>query len=63
MSKKDKKPDNQFKENKNHGEHRNGRKAQFKNHSTEFGEEPNEYVNNKVQEPTGIIPSEEDKKK
>ncbi|MGI8313714.1 hypothetical protein [Halobacillus mangrovi] len=45
MSKKDKKPNRQFKETKSHGEHRNGRKAQFKNHSVEFGEEPNEYLN------------------
>jgi hypothetical protein len=41
---KEKKPDRQFKERKNHGENRNGRKAQFKNHSTEFGEFPNEYI-------------------
>lgn len=45
MSKKDKKPDNQFKENQNHGEKRNGRKAQFKNYNEEFGEAPNEYIN------------------
>ncbi|CCG47334.1 hypothetical protein HBHAL_4997 [Halobacillus halophilus DSM 2266] len=44
MSKKDKKPDNQFKENKNKGEKRNGRLAQFKNHSTEFGMSDNEYI-------------------
>ncbi len=44
MSKKDKKPNRQFKETKNKGEHRNGRLAQFKNHSTEFGAEPNEYI-------------------
>ncbi|MCA1012254.1 hypothetical protein [Halobacillus halophilus] len=44
MSKKDKKPDNQFKENKNKGEKRNGRLAQFKNHSTEFGMADNEYI-------------------
>ncbi|WP_226581975.1 hypothetical protein [Halobacillus litoralis] len=44
MSKKDRKHDHQFKERTSHGEHRNGRKAQFKNHSTGFGEEPNEYI-------------------
>ncbi|MCP3026513.1 hypothetical protein [Halobacillus sp. A5] len=44
MSKKDKKVDNQFKENKNHGEHRNGRLSQFKNHNSQSGEKPNEYV-------------------
>ncbi|MFC7063566.1 hypothetical protein [Halobacillus seohaensis] len=47
MSKKDKKPDNQFKENKNHGEHRNGRLSQFKNSSSAGNEEPNEYINKK----------------
>lgn len=44
MSKKKKKPDHQFKETKNHGEKRNGRLAQFKNHSTEFGTAENEYI-------------------
>ncbi|MBN9654472.1 hypothetical protein J0K78_09375 [Halobacillus sp. GSS1] len=44
MGNKEKKPDRQFKERKSHGEHRNGRKAQFKNHSTHFGEVPNEYI-------------------
>ncbi|MBN8236309.1 hypothetical protein JF544_13665 [Halobacillus kuroshimensis] len=44
MSKKDKKHDRQFKERKSHGEQRNGRLAQFKNHSTEFGSEPDEYI-------------------
>ncbi|UOQ44791.1 hypothetical protein MUN89_02220 [Halobacillus salinarum] len=61
MSKKDKKHNNQFKENKNHGEHRNGRLAQFKNHNAEFGEEPNEYINKKEHFETGVIPSKEDK--
>lgn len=41
---KKKNPDNQFKENKNHGEHRNGRLSQFKNHSAHGGEVPNEYI-------------------
>ncbi|MBX0358187.1 hypothetical protein [Halobacillus sp. Nhm2S1] len=44
MGNKEKKVDRQFKERKSHGEHRNGRKAQFKNHSTHFGEVPNEYI-------------------
>ncbi|MFD2761265.1 hypothetical protein [Lentibacillus juripiscarius] len=34
---------NQFKENKNHGEHRNGRKSQYKNHNAKGGR-PNEYI-------------------
>jgi len=37
---------NQFKENKNHGEHRNGRKSQYKNSSTHGGQ-LNEYVSKK----------------
>jgi len=37
---------NQFKENKNHGEHRNGRKSQYKNSST-HGKQLNEYVSKK----------------
>ncbi|MFD1362894.1 hypothetical protein [Lentibacillus salinarum] len=37
---------NQFKENKNHGEYRNGRKSQYKNNSV-HGEQLNEYVNKK----------------
>ncbi|MFD2043615.1 hypothetical protein ACFSTA_04410 [Ornithinibacillus salinisoli] len=43
----EKKHDNMFKENKNHGEHRNGRKSQFKNSAVHGGDEPNEYVNSK----------------
>lgn len=50
MENKDKKPDNQFKENTNHGEHRNGRLAQFKNHNAKAGEEPNEYLTKKDEE-------------
>ncbi len=50
MGNKEKKPDNQFKENTNHGEHRNGRLAQFKNHNEKAGEEPNEYISKKDEE-------------
>ncbi|HLR67658.1 hypothetical protein [Virgibacillus alimentarius] len=46
MSTKDKKRNNQFKENENSGEHRNGRKSQFKNHNAEGGT-PNEYISKK----------------
>jgi len=35
---------NQFKENDNHGEHRNGRKSQFKNHNSKGEDTPNEYI-------------------
>ncbi len=35
----------QFKERKNHGETRNGRKSQYKNSNPHGGETPNEYVN------------------
>lgn len=38
---------NQFKENKNHGEHRNGRKSQFKNSNSRGGDEPNQFVDRK----------------
>lgn len=38
---------NQFKENKNHGEHRNGRKSQYKNNNPHGGEEPNEFISKK----------------
>ena len=34
----------QFKENKQSGEHRNGRKSQFKNNNAKEGEEPNEFL-------------------
>ncbi|GGJ81771.1 hypothetical protein GCM10007063_00240 [Lentibacillus kapialis] len=37
---------NQFKENKNHGERRNGRKSQYKNSSV-HGRQLNEYVSKK----------------
>ncbi|MEC5423967.1 hypothetical protein QGM71_10740 [Virgibacillus sp. C22-A2] len=41
---------NQFKENKNHGEHRNGRKSQYKNSNSQGGEEKNEYLSRKNEE-------------
>lgn len=47
MSNKKKKQNNQFKENKNNGEQRNGRLSQFKNHNNQDGEEPNEYISSK----------------
>ena len=34
----------QFKKNKQSGEHRNGRKSQYKNYNAEAGEEPNEFL-------------------
>ncbi len=37
---------NQFKENTNHGEHRNGRKSQYKNHNAKGGR-PNEFISDK----------------
>ncbi|MFD2923366.1 hypothetical protein [Halobacillus naozhouensis] len=50
MTNKEKEFNNQFKENKNNGEHRNGRLSQFKNHNDGHGEEPNEYISNKKEE-------------
>lgn len=38
---------NQFKENKHHGEHRNGRKSQYKNNSAHGGGQPDEYIDEK----------------
>jgi len=35
---------NQFKENENSGEQRNGRKSQYKNHNAKGGATPNEYI-------------------
>lgn len=40
----------QFKENENSGEHRNGRKSQYKNSNSVGGDTPNEYVANKNNE-------------
>ena len=37
----------QFKENTQSGEHRNGRKSQYKNNNAEKGEEPNEFLSKK----------------
>ncbi|MBU5465848.1 hypothetical protein KQI49_03270 [Virgibacillus sp. MSJ-26] len=37
----------QFKKNKQSGEHRNGRKSQYKNYNVEAGEEPNEFFSRK----------------
>ncbi len=36
-----------FKENKNHGEHRNGRKSQYKNSSAHGSDKLDEYLNSK----------------
>ncbi|WP_404450549.1 hypothetical protein LG329_09320 [Virgibacillus necropolis] len=47
MVNKEKEFNNQFKENENSGEHRNGRKAQFKNYNANAGEAPNEYRSKK----------------
>ena len=47
MSNKHKKKNNQFKENKNSGEQRNGRLSQYKNHNIHDGDEPNEYMSQK----------------
>lgn len=44
MDNKEKKVNNQFKENKNHGEHRNGRKSQFKNSNSDGTGEPNQFI-------------------
>lgn len=44
MSKPGKNPSHQFKENSNKGEHRNGRKSQYKNNTSGDGSSPNEYV-------------------
>lgn len=47
MVNKEKDFNNMFKENENSGEHRNGRKSQFKNHNKKFGKAPNEYISKK----------------
>ncbi|WP_166740312.1 MULTISPECIES: hypothetical protein [Bacillaceae] len=49
MSNHDKKKNNQFKENKNHGEKRTGRLSQFKNHSA-HGDTLDEYTTAKREE-------------
>lgn len=47
MVNKEKEFNNQFKENENSGEHRNGRLSQVKNHHSQGKETPNEYVSKK----------------
>ncbi|GGA83332.1 hypothetical protein [Ornithinibacillus halotolerans] len=47
MVNKEKEFNNMFKENRNHGEHRNGRKSQFKNSSAHGDGKPDEYLNRK----------------
>ncbi|MBP2078333.1 hypothetical protein [Oceanobacillus polygoni] len=47
MSNHEKKRNNQFKENENSGEHRNGRKSPYKNSNSKGGGAPNEYVTDK----------------
>ncbi len=47
MSNHGKKHNNQFKENENSGEHRNGRKSPYKNSNSKGGGAPNEYVTDK----------------
>jgi len=47
MGNKEKKQNNQFKENENSGEHRNGRKSQEKNYNPKTGEPSNEYISKK----------------
>ncbi|HLQ71494.1 MAG TPA: hypothetical protein VK142_06800 [Bacillota bacterium] len=47
MDNKNKKVNNQFKENDNHGEHRNGRKSPFKNSNSKRAGEPNQYIDKK----------------
>ncbi|SDD32019.1 hypothetical protein SAMN05421663_10934 [Terribacillus halophilus] len=44
MPKKKPNNDHQFKENKNHGEKRNGRLSQFKNNVNGSGDAENEYI-------------------
>ncbi|MEN1966726.1 hypothetical protein WMZ97_01505 [Lentibacillus sp. N15] len=41
---------NMFKENTNNGEHRNGRKSQFKNHNSQGNGKLNEYISGKADE-------------
>ncbi|QXE02513.1 hypothetical protein SAMN05421503_2928 [Terribacillus aidingensis] len=47
MPKKKANNDHQFKENKNHGEKRNGRLSQFKNNVNGSGGAENEYISAK----------------
>ncbi|WP_176222134.1 hypothetical protein [Tuberibacillus sp. Marseille-P3662] len=50
MVNKEKEWNNQFKKNKNSGEHKNGRLSQFKNNAADGEETPNEYVSKKDEE-------------
>lgn len=52
MDNKENKHSRQFKENKHHGEHRNGRLSQFKNHEVHGNDDqqPNEYISQKSDE-------------
>ncbi|MBY7144990.1 hypothetical protein KFZ56_18395 [Virgibacillus sp. NKC19-3] len=45
MVNKGKEFNNMFKKNQQSGEHRNGRKSQYKNSNTGGEEEPNQYIN------------------
>ncbi|MFA1819328.1 hypothetical protein ACDX78_03820 [Virgibacillus oceani] len=47
MVNKGKEFNNMFKENRQSGEHRNGRKSQYKNNNKQQGEAPNEYLSQK----------------
>lgn len=47
MNNKQQKKNNQFKENENSGEQLNGRLSPFKNHNSQGGDEPNEYISKK----------------
>jgi uncharacterized protein YdbL (DUF1318 family) len=47
MVNKEKEFNNQFKTTGRSGEQKNGRLAQLKNHNTQAGETPNEYINKK----------------
>ncbi|WP_010648630.1 hypothetical protein [Oceanobacillus massiliensis] len=47
MSNREKKHNNQFKENENAGEQRNGRKSPYKNFNPDAGDSPNQYLDNK----------------
>ncbi|MFC2949052.1 hypothetical protein [Virgibacillus sediminis] len=49
MAEEKKGPNRQFKENENHGEHRNGRKSPYKNSSTHGDEEIDQYISKKDQ--------------
>lgn len=50
MVNKEKEFNNMFKENKNNGETRRGRKSQFKNHNSKGGGAPNEFISSEKDE-------------